>query len=318
MLLPSSRLVEIRRQYACFPPNRYLISIPCLGLPVAAVQLVDSVLQDLDDATKQKIAAEMNLSETAFVTCLHTTDSFDSSVTFRLRWFTPSVEVDLCGHATLAAATILFFVSGNQNRMLHFETRSGTLLAMHKEDSIALGFPQDPPMPLDQWNRTKIKPLLDYLGEVVGEDSVIDIQLAPTSRKLLLRLRDNTSMPTLQGFRVDIPTSIVTSKSITEIIRGVILTVKGSVENQAVDGEGVPYDFVSRYFAPFVGIPEDPVTGSAHTVLGPYWNNLQNKNTLYAFQCSSRGGSLQLTLQPNNRIEITGHSRIVLRGVLEI
>lgn len=121
-------------------------------------------------------------------------------------------------------------------------------------------------MPLDQWNRTKIKPLLDYLAEVVGEDSVIDVQLAPTSRKLLLRLRDDTSMPTLQGFKVDIPTSIVRSTSITDIVRGVILTVKGSVENQAVDGELAPYDFVSRYFAPFVGIPEDPVTGSVCTV----------------------------------------------------
>ncbi|OQV21606.1 Phenazine biosynthesis-like domain-containing protein 1 [Hypsibius exemplaris] len=280
------------------------------GNPAAVCLLtLDS---DIADETKQKIAAEMNLSETAFVACHDPGETFARADRFSLRWFTPSVEVDLCGHATLATATVIFRVYGNNHHQIKFETRSGTLLALQKGDSIALDFPQNPPGPLADTLRVELAALLDVCA-FLGPDSVMDVAYSPSTRKLLVRLRDDISMADLTALPVNPDQLFAASR--TDTVRGVIMTVKGSAATGAVDRDGEPYDFVSRYFAPWVGIAEDPVTGSSHTVLGPYWAAVLKKSTLYARQCSRRGGDLLLTVLPaGGRMEIAGHSKIVMSG----
>ncbi|XP_055338819.1 phenazine biosynthesis-like domain-containing protein [Paramacrobiotus metropolitanus] len=286
--------------------------VPFEGNPAAVCLLQNDT--DIKDETKSKIASEMNLSETAFVSCATPDTNFSRADKFILRWFTPTVEVDLCGHATLATAWVIFHTTNNQHRELKFETRSGTLSAMRKGDSVSLDFPRFPPRPLNADERRLLQPVIDICCGSVGDDSVLEVSLSPDTYKLLIRLKDDVNVSQLKECIV-FPDHLL-AQDTGGLIKGVILTLKGSAENGAVDREGTPYDFVSRYFAPWQGIAEDPVTGSSHTVLAPYWSEVLHKNMLYARQCSKRGGDLLLTLHPNNRIEIAGHARIVMSGKL--
>jgi len=225
------------------------------------------------------VAREMNLAETAFL--VKQRDGYD------LRWFTPSVEVDLCGHATLASAHVLWedglLAPGTQAR---FHTKSGLLTAERRDRWIELDFPATPaapaPPPAGLSDALGAKPLFvgrskfDYLVEIDGEAAV---------RKL---------DPDLSAIaRVE--------------ARGVIVTSRADQKSA--------YDFVSRFFAPQSGVPEDPVTGSAHCALAPYWSTKLGKNELIAYQASSRGGELRLRIE-GERVKIGGQAVTVLRGEL--
>jgi PhzF family phenazine biosynthesis protein len=232
-----------------------------------------------DDGWRQDVAREMNLSETAFLE-----KRADGSYT--LRWFTPSVEVDLCGHATLASAHILWesgeLASGER---AVFHTRSGILYALKKGDWIEMDFPSEPERPADApaelIGALGVKALytgrnrFDYLVEVDHEDTVRGL---------------NPDMTRLK--KVDMRGVIVTSRS-----------------------RSAGYDFVSRFFAPAVGVDEDPVTGSAHCCLGPYWGGKLGKKTLGAYQASLRGGVLRVGLK-GDRVLIGGQAVTVLRAEL--
>lgn len=250
---------------------------PFRGNP-AAVCLLD---RERDAAWMQSVGAEMNLSETAFL--LARQDGWS------LRWFTPTVEVDLCGHATLASAHALWSESlldpGDEAR---FHTRSGLLTACLKDDWIELNFPvtretkSDPaPGLLEALGVSKPKYVgrnkFDYLVEVDSEDAVRAVK--PDHARLR-----------------QIP------------VRGVIVT------SRAANGK---YDFVSRFFAPGSGIDEDPVTGSAHCCLTPYWAEKLGRNDLVAYQASPRGGSLRVQLD-GDRVRLAGRAVTVLRGRLEV
>lgn len=245
---------------------------PFTGNP-AGVCILD---EELDATWMQNIAMEMNLAETAFLKKLD--DGFS------LRWFRPSGEVDLCGHATLSSAHILYETGLlEKNQTARFHTRSGLLTACIKNGWIELNFPSLPVQPAylpDLADILGINPLfcgsnkIDYLLEVESEDIVRTLK------------PDFTALSKLP-------------------VRGIMITSisKGDV------------DFVSRFFAPSVGNNEDHVTGFAHCMLGPYWQKKLGKNTFTAYQASARGGIVKVTMQ-DDRVLLSGQAITVLRCVL--
>lgn len=228
-----------------------------------------------DDRWMQFVAAEMNLSETAF---LHPEGEH-----FRLRWFTPVSEVDLCGHATLAAAHVLWEEGRLRlDQPAQFETRSGRLTASREGEWIELDFPAEPVMSAEP-----PAGLADALGAsatFVGRNR-FDLLVEVESEAVLRGLAPDT------GRLAAIP------------VRGVIVTAR------ATAGSG--FDFVSRFFAPRLGVPEDPVCGSAHCALTPYWAARLGKPTLLAYQASPRGGELRLR-ENGQRVAIGGQTVTVM------
>jgi PhzF family phenazine biosynthesis protein len=230
-----------------------------------------------DAAWMQKVAMEMNLSETAFL--VKRSDGYD------LRWFTPAIEVDLCGHATLASAHALW-ESGQlaPTEQARFHTRSGLLTAELNGDWIELNFPAKLETPA-----TAPPGLLEALGapaNYVGKNQ-FDYLLEVEESDLLAMSPDH-------GQLRKIP------------VRGVIVTSRSSDPQ---------FDFLSRFFAPGAGIDEDPVTGSAHTALTPFWSARLGKTEMMARQASARGGILRVTLK-GDRVLIAGQAVTTLRGEL--
>ena len=244
------------------------------GNPAAVCILPDR----RDDQWMQQVAMEMNLSETAFL------EPQDDG--YRLRWFTPAAEVDLCGHATLASAHVLW-ESGllGLEEEARFYTRSGLLTARRQEEWVELNFPAEPaqsvPAPPALIEALDIAP--DYVGKN-RFDYLIEVDKEAAVRGL---------QPNLSLLK-------------TVDCRGVIVTS---------GAETSPYDFVSRFFAPRVGIDEDPVTGSAHCCLGPYWAEKLGKPTLTAYQASFRGGLVRVRLN-GERVILGGQAVTVLRAKL--
>ncbi len=247
---------------------------PFSGNP-AAVCLLSS---PADPTWMQDVAREMNLAETAFL--VPRNDGYD------LRWFTPSTEVDLCGHATLASAHVLWedqhLDPGDQAR---FHTRSGVLTATRAPDLIWLDFPATPPQPVDRIPELEraIGQPIRYLGRTAF-DYLVELDSDSAVREL------TPDLPALSGLST----------------RGVIVTAASSTKN---------YDFISRFFAPAAGVPEDPVTGSAHCGLGPFWAARLGKNELVGFQASGRGGKVNVRLE-GDRVQLGGQAVTVLRGEL--
>ncbi|XP_072051116.1 phenazine biosynthesis-like domain-containing protein isoform X3 [Amphiura filiformis] len=276
---------------------------PFSGNP-AAVCLVGD--EDLSDEIKQKIAAEMNLSETAFIRALSPADDFDKACRFGLRWWTPTNEVNLCGHATMASAAALFNIVGNGSPQLEFETRSGTLIAKKQDECITIDLPLNPCTEEDPSS------ISDLIKVVLGSIKPQETYFSEKTHKLLLRLPDDCTRATLESLKPDTTTMMKVHN--TGRIMGVILTLKGSKENGAVDAHGKVYDFISRYFAPWNGIPEDPFTGAAHTVLSPYWSEKLGKKQMYARQCSARGGDVNINVRNDGRVDLSGKATTVMQG----
>ncbi|KAK3592832.1 hypothetical protein CHS0354_019061 [Potamilus streckersoni] len=255
----------------------------------------------------QRLAAEINLSETAYIQFSQQDKqpTFENSDRFSLRWFTPIIEVPLCGHATLASAAILFNMYENKSPEITFDSKSGPLIVSQEDDTISLDFPLNPTQKQDQ---NEIKELLK---EICDASIIFDVEYSPTTKKLLVRLKDETPRSALEEMKID--TELLVAREHTGKIKGVIVTLKGSENNGSFDKHGNVYDFVSRYFAPWVGIPEDPVTGSAHTVLADYWGRYLKKSVLCARQCSARGGDIRIKIQ-GDRVKLMGRTNIFLTG----
>ncbi|MCA0230764.1 MAG: PhzF family phenazine biosynthesis protein [Bacteroidetes bacterium] len=245
------------------------------GNPAAVVPLTSW----LPDETMQAIAAENNLAETAFYVPTETG--------FHIRWFTPTVEVDLCGHATLASAYVLFSLENYAHDEINFDSRSGILNVRKEGDWLVLNFPAD------SIHKQLLSP--PALLEALGEISPVEILRGKTD--FMAVLESEEQVRTLQ------PDIIVLS---TLPARGVIITAPGD-----------SVDFVSRFFAPQSGIAEDPVTGSAHTTLTPYWADKLGKTEMEALQVSARGGVLKTKLI-GDRVEIAGQVKLYLRGTIEM
>jgi predicted PhzF superfamily epimerase YddE/YHI9 len=242
------------------------------GNPAAVVLLEDW----LPDDVLQAVAAENNLAETAFVIPLE-----DSCP---LRWFTPAVEVDLCGHATLAAGYVLFAHRFPERERLVFETRSGKLFVSRAGELLRLDFPARPGEPIAVPGA-----VAEALGAKPRETFL--------ARDLLVVFGDERE---IRDMRPDFD-------------RVAALEAMGVI----VTAPGAEVDFVSRYFAPRVGIPEDPVTGSAHCTLVPYWANRLGKTRLTARQLSARGGELSCEIR-GDRVGIAGNAVEYLRGEINV
>ncbi len=245
---------------------------PFTGNP-AAVCLLDRAL---DESLMQNIAAEMNLSETSFLT--NNTDGY------RLRWFTPASEVDLCGHATLAAAHILWETGTlSPDNAALFDTLSGRLTARRNGALIEMDFPAEPPV---------IKPVPDEVYRAVGSHAVVEV--GANRLDYFVVLEDEQAVRSLS------PDLGIVSRLGT---RGMIVTARARSDD---------YDFVSRYFAPQFGIPEDPVTGSTHCCLAPYWSVKLAKQRLRGWQASARGGRVEATVR-GDRVILGGRAVTVAR-----
>jgi PhzF family phenazine biosynthesis protein len=250
-------------------------NVPFAGNPAA----VCVIPEPRPEEWLRSVAREMNLSDTAFLV--------PREGEFHLRWFTPSVEIDLCGHATLASAHVLWedghLPAGRQAR---FHTRSGVLTADRRGDWIELDFPvkiatvAEPPADL--------LPALGVTATLAVAKNVFDYLIEIESEEELRALAPDHSM--LRRIPV----------------RGVIVTARST---------SPAFDFVSRFFAPGSGIDEDPVTGSAHTALGPYWGAKLGKSEMTAFQASARGGVVRLRLD-EDRIILGGQAVTVTRADL--
>nr|XP_054773995.1 phenazine biosynthesis-like domain-containing protein [Lytechinus pictus] len=272
----------------------------------AAVCPISSAEEDIPDDLKYQIAMEMNISETAFVHPAKSGETFQNASEFNLRWFTPTNEVKLCGHATMAAARPSS--ERNEGSELRFNTLSGQLVAKRDGQLITLNLPVNPCGP-------KVPENLDGLiQEALCGIKPLDLQHAPGANvELIMRLPDEGGRASLEGLAPNI--SKFMSHHNTGEVKGVIVTVKANGE---VNEDGTPYDFFSRYFAPWNGIPEDPVTGAAHTVLSDYWSRVLGKQELFARQCSKRGGDVRIRLLGDNRVELAGKAALVIQGKINI
>lgn len=220
------------------------------------------------DAVMQAIAAENNLAETAFFA--------PEGEGYRLRWFTPTVEVDLCGHATLASAHVLFAHLGHAKPDIRFETRSGTLVVKRDGDLLAMDFPAAAPKPY---------PAPDAIADALGAKPLVWLKTS----NLMAVFGAEAEVAALEP---DFP---MLGRLLAPLNAGLIATAPGS--------GGI--DFVSRFFAPVHGIDEDPVTGSAHCTSVPYWAKKLGKSELVARQISKRGGTVWCT---------NAGERVILRG----
>jgi len=260
---------------------------PFAGNP-AAVCILEKPYKD---NVLKSVAAEMNLSETAFLQKLEQKHIEDSRL-FSLRWFTPETEVNLCGHATLATAAVLFHDIKVKAREVSFETRSETLTARLEDNGILLDFPTDETTPVYP-NQS----ILDALG-------IRDFTSAHYSRKTSYLLILLPNEQNLRDLKPDF--GQLRSAETKDKIAGVIVTSTGHA----------PYDFVSRFFAPWLGINEDPVTGSAHTTLCAYWSKILGKKEMQAYQASQRGGQLTVKILSLGRVGLIGNAVIVAKGEL--
>jgi PhzF family phenazine biosynthesis protein len=255
---------------------------PFAGNP-AAVCLLD---EPAPPSWMQAVAAEMNLAETAFVVGTRQGDNN----AFALRWFAPLKEVALCGHATLAAAHALW-ASGRLPRDVpaRFDTQSGRLTCVRKQDGwIEMDFPATPPTPVTS--------MAAELVEALGSAS--SVAVSRSAFDYLVELPSEAAVRAVQ------PDFAHLARLDT---RGVIVTSRSA--------DPAACDFVSRFFAPSVGINEDPVTGSAHCALAVYWERLLHRSTFKARQVSARGGTLRVALQ-GDRVLLAGQAVTVLRGEL--
>lgn len=249
---------------------------PFAGNPAAVCLLSE----EKPDRWLQALAAEMNLSETAFLLPGRQTGHW------QLRWFTPVCEVDLCGHATLAAAHVLWAERGEQSSALRFASRIGELIAKRLQEKIVLDFPALPAEPMEP------------PGELIEALGVTPLWVGRSRDDWLVELADAAAVQNLQP---DI-------RRLAQLpCRGVIVTAGGT-------GEA---NFVSRFFAPGAGIDEDPVTGSAHCVLAPFWCERLQRSTLVGHQLSRRGGEVSVHWV-GERVELSGTTTTVLEGRLRV
>jgi PhzF family phenazine biosynthesis protein len=231
-----------------------------------------------DDAWMQQVGGEMNLAETAFLV--------PRAKGYDLRWFTPTMEVDLCGHATLASAHVLWEEGHlRAGEAATFHTRSGVLTATRQGEMIWLDFPATP-------DRQTAEPAelpgslgvtIQYMGRTAF-DYLVEVESAAVLRSMTPDLGALARLP----------------------VRGVIVTARADTRE---------HDFVSRFFAPAAGVPEDPVTGSAHCGLGPFWAARLGKKELVGYQASARGGTVRVRVD-GDRVHLGGHAVTVLRGEL--
>ena len=243
------------------------------GNPAAVIPLDKWI----DDKLMQDIAMENNLADTAFF--VSNADGFD------IRWFTPLLEINLCGHATLASAFVLYNINGYAKSKLLFNSKSGKLIVEKKGDTFLMDFPS--------WKPEKIN---EYPAELQSSLAVKEIVAVYKYRDLLVELNSEDDVKKVQP----------DFTALKKMGQKVIITAPGK-----------SVDFVSRFFAPIAGIDEDPVTGSAHSQLIPFWNEKLDKKVMQAKQLSQRGGDIYCE-QAGDRVLMGGECKFYMKGEIEL
>lgn len=247
------------------------------GNPAAVIPLQ----KWLDEELMQKITMENNLSETVFFV-----PSADSKTDYDIRWFTPESEINLCGHATLASAYVLFNILDLQKQEIKFSCKSGLLKVNKQDDLIVMDFPSWKPERID-----------DYPAELSAILGNVEIVAVYKHRDILVELMDESSV------RKCAPDFSLMKKHFDKMI---------------ITAPGKNVDFVSRFFAPGVGIDEDPVTGSAHSQLIPFWSEKLHKKKLHALQLSKRMGELWCEQLNEDRVTMSGKAVFYMKGEIEL
>ncbi|MFG0328468.1 MAG: PhzF family phenazine biosynthesis protein [Phycisphaerales bacterium] len=268
--------------------------VPFRGNP-AAVCLVERALEE---SVMQQIAAEMNLSETAFVEPVGGATIDPSQDAFNLRWFTPTMEVELCGHATLASAFVLFESLGVESTRLRFETRKrGSLFAERDsklDGAIRLDFP------IDRFERRAEPADIVY---ALGVDRIESFAVGESTYSLV---------------EVDNPDEVRSVTPDFDALRTACESHGVCAVIVTARDRGGDADFVSRFFGPCVGVNEDPVTGSAHCLLAAWWRDRLGQSEFRARQVSVRGGELTVRVREDGRVDLVGHAVLVMRGVIRL
>jgi PhzF family phenazine biosynthesis protein len=242
------------------------------GNPAAVVPLNSWI----EDSLMQQIAMENNLAETVYFV--------KEAGGFHIRWFTPELEIDLCGHATLAAAYVIYQKLGYTGSLIRFHSKSGELLVAKKGQKLELNFPARMPVLVTEYPEELLKGLAinNPVAVYKARDYVVELE----TQKQILQVQPDFAILN----KIDVIGIIVTADC----------------------------DFVSRFFAPNCGIPEDPVTGSAHSTLIPFWAEKLNKTNMFARQLSQRQGELWCELLPNDRVLMTGECVFYMKGEIDV
>jgi PhzF family phenazine biosynthesis protein len=245
------------------------------GNPAAVVPLNSWI----EDSLMQQIAMENNLAETVYFV--------KEAGGFHIRWFTPELEIDLCGHATLAAAYVIYQKLGYTGSLIRFHSKSGELLVAKKGQKLELNFPARMPVLVTEYPEELLKGLAinNPVAVYKARDYVVELE----TQKQILQVQPDFAILN----KID--------------VIGIIVTAPGT-----------DCDFVSRFFAPNCGIPEDPVTGSAHSTLIPFWAEKLNKTNMFARQLSQRQGELWCELLPNDRVLMTGECVFYMKGEIDV
>jgi PhzF family phenazine biosynthesis protein len=246
------------------------------GNPAAVIPLKEW----LPDEMMQKLAMENNLAETAFFV-----PSEQKKVDYDIRWFTPAVEINLCGHATLASAYVIFNILKEKKKNISFSCKSGLLEVSKEKDMIVLDFPS--------WKPERVEDYPAGLQQALGVEEIVGVY---KYRDYLVELNHEK----------DVRAASPDFTALKRIADKIIITAPGK-----------EVDFVSRFFAPGVGIDEDPVTGSAHSQLIPFWSEKLNKTKMVAEQLSARGGRLQAE-QCGERVKMGGHCVFYMEGKITV
>jgi PhzF family phenazine biosynthesis protein len=255
------------------------------GNPAAVIPLEKWI----DDVLMQKIAMENNLSETVFFVPSKTRET-----DFAIRWFTPEAEINLCGHATLASAYVLFNILNFKKPAINFRCKSGLLKINKQDDLIVMDFPSWKPERID-----------DYAAELPAILGHVEIVAVYKHRDVLVELMDEAAVKNCN------PDFSLMKKHFDKVI----ITAPGTWSGDLHSPDHV--DFVSRFFAPGVGIDEDPVTGSAHSQLIPFWSEKLNKKKLHALQLSKRVGELWCEQLNDDRVSMSGKAVFYMKGEIE-
>lgn len=258
----------------------------------------------LDDVLMQQIALENNLSETVFIV-----PSSDAAADYEIRWFTPELEINLCGHATLASAYTLINILNFTKPEIRFSSKSGILKVTRKDELIIMDFPS--------WKPERLEEYTSELSAILGNTDIVGVY---KHRDLLVELENE------EAVRKCKPDFTLMKKYFDKMI----ITAPGNTKRSDVpsdllvlpetwpDGTSDHVDFVSRFFAPGVGIDEDPVTGSAHSQLIPFWSEKLNKNKMHALQLSKRGGEIWCEQLNSERVTMSGSCVFYMKGEISL
>ncbi|WP_462253277.1 PhzF family phenazine biosynthesis protein [Ferruginibacter sp.] len=255
------------------------------GNPAAVIPLQKWVDIDL----MQKIALENNLSETVFFV-----PALNAGADYEIRWFTPEVEINLCGHATLASAYVLFELLDFKKEEIKFSSKSGILKVKRNGGLITLDFPS--------WKPERLDIYPNDLAKILGDVEIVGVY---QHRDFLVELLNEAAVKNC------VPDFSLMKKHIDKMI----ITAPGSTRS---DGTSDRVDFVSRFFAPGAGVDEDPVTGSAHSQLIPFWSEKLSKNKMHALQLSKRGGEIWCEQLNADRVTMSGNCVYYMKGEIEV